>query len=220
MLESPVTASKPATEAATDRRCTPGRQALHMGSPMPSSSQHAAQTPEASPVLNSGYDGEPCSSLLVQHTSPAVLPTRSTAQERHTQHAHAHASSTGCAAAEAAAVDAAGRCPACTDVARSQSRSMLSEAGMAAACGHHPQSAVACTHSGAAAAIDAVEAVTSSSSQDKVQTTGAAVMTMRGLAAAGRACRAQEPAVCITAIQCRPVQPPGKSLHVVRLHAY
>ena len=83
MLESPVTAAKPAdVDSATSRSCTPGRQALHMGSPMHSgSTQQAAGQLQLQGTLLSCNVGEPSSSTPEQSAFTVETPPEVSAQD-------------------------------------------------------------------------------------------------------------------------------------------
>ena len=93
MLESPLTACEPA-DAATDRSCTLGRQALYLGSPLCSNTSqhdHARGGPDTAPI-----DDAQCrnSQLVETDMQGTVIVT-------------ANASSPGCAAADVTASAAA-----------------------------------------------------------------------------------------------------------------
>ncbi len=89
MLESPVTAAKPAdVDSATSRSCTPGRQALHMGSPMHSAStEQAAGQLQLQGTLLSCNVGEPCSSMPEQSAFTVDMPPEVSAQDVDPNHA-------------------------------------------------------------------------------------------------------------------------------------
>lgn len=89
MLESPVTAAKPAdVDSATSRSCTPGRQALHMGSPMHSGSvQQAAGQLQLQGTLLSCSVGERSSSMPEQSAFTVEMAPDVSAQDCDTNHA-------------------------------------------------------------------------------------------------------------------------------------
>lgn len=89
MLESPVTAAKPAdVNSATSRICTPGRQALHMGSPVHSGSiQQTAEQLQSQVTLLSCNVGEPSSSMPEQSAFAVEMPPEVSAQDIDTNHA-------------------------------------------------------------------------------------------------------------------------------------
>ena len=89
MLESPVTAAKPAgVNSATSRSRTPGRQALHMGSPVHSGSIHqtAGQLQSQGTLLSCNV-GETSSSMPEQSTFTVETPPEVSAQDFDTNHA-------------------------------------------------------------------------------------------------------------------------------------
>lgn len=83
MLESPVTAAKPAdVDSATSRSCTSGRQALHMGSPVRSGSiQQAAGQLQLQGTLLSCNVFEPSSSMPEQSACTVTMPPEVSAQD-------------------------------------------------------------------------------------------------------------------------------------------
>ncbi len=89
MLESPVTAAKPAdVDSATSTSCTPGRQALHMGSPVHSGSiQQAAAQLQLPGTLLSCNVGEPSSSMPEQSAFTVEVPAEVSAQDSDAHHA-------------------------------------------------------------------------------------------------------------------------------------
>ncbi|DBB06560.1 TPA: hypothetical protein ACH3X1_012099 [Trebouxia sp. C0004] len=89
MLESPVIAAKPAdVNIATSRSCTPGRQVLHMGSPVHSGSiQRTAEQLQLHVTLLSCNVGEPSSSMPEQSAFTVEMPPKVSAQDIDTDHA-------------------------------------------------------------------------------------------------------------------------------------
>jgi len=89
MLESPVTAAKPAdVDSATSASCTPGRQALRMGSPAHSGSiQQAAGQHQLQGTLLSCNVGEPSSSMPEQSAITVETPPEVSAQDVDPNHA-------------------------------------------------------------------------------------------------------------------------------------
>jgi len=82
MLESPITAAKPAdVDSATSTSCTPGRHALHIGSPVHSGSiQQASGQLQLQGTVLSCNVGEPCSSMPEQSACTVAMPAEVSAQ--------------------------------------------------------------------------------------------------------------------------------------------
>ena len=89
MLESPITAAKPAdVDSATSTSCTPGRHALHIGSPVHSGSiQQASGQLQLQGTVLSCNVGEPCSSMPEQSAFTVDMPPEVSAQDVDPNHA-------------------------------------------------------------------------------------------------------------------------------------